>query len=193
MARTKAFDPDEVLDSAMHLFWQQGYGDTSIHDLVDATGINRASMYATFGDKQTLFEAALERYVERVSREHAALLSSEGPARKALHRYFNALIRFSLGEGRNLGCLLTNTAVEAAARSPDVEAKLSEVFGGVEQTFRKVIRRGQAEGDISKTQGPAALARFLITTVHGLRVVSRFNPDEKHLRDTARVALSILD
>jgi len=193
MARTKQFDRDEVLDSAVRLFWRQGYEATSIRDLVDATGINRASMYATFGGKEALFEAALDHYVDQISRDRLALLSADGSARKALERYFNSLIRFSLGEGRNLGCLLTNTAVEAAARNPDLEAKLSEVFNGVEQTFRRVIRRGQTDGEISKNQGPTALARFLMTTVHGLRVVARFNPDERHLRDTARVALSILD
>ncbi len=193
MARTKAFDPDEVLDSAMHLFWRQGYEATSIHDLVDATGINRASMYASFGGKEALFAAALDRYVDRISRDRLALLSAEGSARKALERYFNALIRFSIGEGRDLGCLLTNTAVEAAARSPDLDAKLSDAFDRVEKALREVARRGQSNGEISRNHGPTALARFLMSTVHGLRVLARFNPDEKHLRDTARVALSVLD
>ncbi len=193
MARTKEFDRDEVLDRAMRLFWRQGYEATSIHDLVDATGINRASMYATFGNKEALFARAIDHYVDQITRDRLALLSAEGSARKALDRYFSALIKFSLGEGRNLGCLLTNTAVEAAARNADVEARLSEVFGRVEQTFRQVIRRGQVDGEITRNQGATALARFLMTTVHGLRVVARFNPDEKQLRDTARVALSVLD
>jgi TetR/AcrR family transcriptional repressor of nem operon len=193
MARTKEFDPDEVLDSAMRLFWRQGYKATSIHDLVDATGINRASMYARFGGKEALFAAALDHYVDRISRDRLAQLSAEGSARKALERYFNALIRFSIGEGRDLGCLLINTAVEAAARNPDLDAKLLDVFDRVEKTFREVIRRGQANGEISRNHGPTALARFLMSTVHGLRVQARFKPDEKHLRDTVRVALSVLD
>jgi TetR/AcrR family transcriptional repressor of nem operon len=193
MARTKEFDRDEVLDSAMHLFWRQGYEATSIHDLVDATGINRASMYASFGGKEALFAAALDHYVDRISRDRLAQLSAEGSARKALERYFNALIRFSIGEGRDLGCLLTNAAVEAAARNPDLDAKLLDVFDRVEKTFREVIRRGQANGEISQNHGPTALARFLMSTVHGLRVQARFKPDEKHLRDTVRVALSVLD
>lgn len=193
MARTKEFDRDEVLDSATHLFWRQGYEATSIHDLVDATGINRASMYATFGNKEALFVKALDHYVDQISRQRLALLSADGSARRALERYFNALIRFSLGEGRDLGCFLTNTAVEAAARNPNVEARLSEAFEGVEPAFRQVIRRGQADGEFSRNPGPTAIARFLMTTVHGLRVVARFNPDEKHLRDTVRVALSVVD
>ena len=193
MARTKAFDPNDVLDSAMHLFWRQGYEATSIHDLVETTGINRASMYACFGGKEALFSAALDHYVDRINRDRLALLSADGSARRALERYFGALIRFSVGEGRNLGCLLTNTAVEAAARTPAMDAKLSHVFDQVENTFRDVIRRGQADSEISRNHGPTALARFLMSTVHGLRVRARFHPDEKHLRDTARVALSVLD
>lgn len=193
MARTKEFDPNEVLDSAMHLFWRQGYEATSIHDLVDATGINRASMYASFGGKEALFAAALDHYVDQISRDRLALLSADGLARKALERYFNSLIRFSIGEGRDLGCLLTNTAVEAAARNPNLDAKLSDAFERLEKAFREVVRRGQVNGEISRNHGPTALARFLMSTVHGLRVLARFNPDEKHLRDTARVALSVLD
>lgn len=193
MARTKEFDPNEVLDSAMHLFWRQGYEATSIHDLVDATGINRASMYASFGGKEALFAAALDHYVDQISRDRLALLSADGLARKALERYFNSLIRFSIGEGRDLGCLLTNTAVEAAARNSNLDAKLSDAFERLEKAFREVVRRGQVNGEISRNHGPTALARFLMSTVHGLRVLARFNPDEKHLRDTARVALSVLD
>lgn len=193
MARTKEFDHDAVLDSAMQLFWRHGYEATSVHDLVDATDINRASMYASFGNKEALFCAALDHYVDQISRDRLTLLSAKGSARKALARYFNSLIRFSVGEGRNLGCLLTNTAVEAAARTPEVDVKLSKAFDRIEKALRELIRRGQTNGEVSRNQGPKALARFLMTTVHGLRVLARFNPDEKHLRDSARVALSILD
>ena len=192
MARTRDFDRDIVLDRAMRVFWRNGYEATSIHDLVAATGISRSSMYTTFGGKEDLFLAAVDAYVHRISRERLAFLSAEGSARAAIARYFDALIDFSLGQGYRLGCLLTNSAVELAPKSREVDRKLAEVFDGVEEAFASAIRRGQAEGDIRRDEDPAALARFLVSTVQGLRVLARSRPKEGLLRDVARIALGAL-
>src|SRR5687768_6284787 len=62
--RPRNFDPDEVLDRAMRVFWRKGYAATSLSDLTAATGINRASLYATFGNKESLFQRALDRYTQ---------------------------------------------------------------------------------------------------------------------------------
>src|ERR1700674_4986058 len=62
--RPRAFDVDQALDRALHLFWRKGYEGTSLSDLTRAMGINRPSLYAAFGDKETLFRKALDRYVE---------------------------------------------------------------------------------------------------------------------------------
>ena len=67
MARPREFDVDEVLDRATELFWTRGYEATSVQELVDTLGVNRASLYATFGDKAQLFAAVLDRYGERVN------------------------------------------------------------------------------------------------------------------------------
>ncbi|MBK6426479.1 MAG: helix-turn-helix transcriptional regulator [Blastocatellia bacterium] len=61
MGRPKSFELDDVLDRAIEAFWCKGYEATSIQDLVDEMGINRGSLYATFGDKHALFLAAIER------------------------------------------------------------------------------------------------------------------------------------
>lgn len=193
MARTAAFDRETVLERAMHAFWRRGYDGTSIHDLVAATGINRASMYNSFGSKQALFLAAVDHYVERVNAERLALLQGDGPAREALRRYFDSLIAFSVGEGRRLGCLLTNTAVELGPRDRDVERKLAGIFARVHSALEQLVRRGQAAGDIAPEKDPVALARFLLNTIHGLRVLARCQPDEAALRDVVAVALSVLD
>ena len=63
MARTKEFDRDLALQRAIQLFSKQGYAATSTDDLMQVMGIGRQSMYDTFGDKRTLFLAALRKYV----------------------------------------------------------------------------------------------------------------------------------
>lgn len=84
MARTKEFDPDAALQSALELFWRRGYEATSMADLVEHLGIGRASIYATFGNKHELYLKALDRYGE--SRDPALLdaLSKPGPALPAV-------------------------------------------------------------------------------------------------------------
>lgn len=192
MARTKTFEQEAVLERAMHVFWRQGFESTSIQDLVDATGINRASMYATFGDKEHLFLAAIDLYLARVNAKRLAILAERGSAPEILQRYFDDLIQFSTGEGRRLGCLLTNTAVELAPRNDRVGAKLREVMGRVEEAFYKLLRGGQAQGEVTREQDARAMARFLVGTVQGLRVLARANPDEAVLRDVVRVTLKAI-
>lgn len=193
MARVAEFDRAEVLDRAMNVFWRKGFEGSSVQELVAATGINRASMYNSFGDKEALFLAAIDHYVAHVNRQRLALLEEDRPAREVIGRYFDDLVSFSSGEGRRLGCLLTNTAIELGPRNNRIDRKLAGIFDRVEASFEAVIRRGQATGDIAPDKDPVAVSRFLLCAVQGLRVLARTDTDERALRDIVDVTLSALD
>ena len=193
MARQKQFDHEAVLDQAMRLFWQQGYAATSIQDLVEATGINRASMYGTFGDKQRLFLAAVDRYVDQISAARLEQLRAPGSAKAALRCYFKGMIAFAQGDGQRLGCLLTNAAVEIAPHDAEVAATLRASLGAVEDALFEAVRRGQAQGEIAVDKDARVLARFLLGVIQGLRVLMRARADETSLRDIVTVALAALD
>lgn len=193
MARQKQFDHEAVLDQAMRLFWQQGYAATSIQDLVAATGINRSSMYATFGDKQRLFLAAVDRYVDQVSAARLEQLRAPGSAKAALRDYFEGMLAFAQGEGQRLGCLLTNSAIEIAPHDAEIATTLRKRLGAVEDALFEAVRRGQTQGEIAADKDPRALARFLLGVIQGLRVLTRARSDTATLRDVVTTALSILD
>ncbi len=193
MARHKEFDRELVLDGAMGVFWRKGYEATSVEDLVAATGINRASMYNTFGDKRGLFLAAVDHYLAKVIAERLAILLDPVSAKQSIRRYFEGVLSFSLGEGRRLGCLLTNSAVEMAPRDGFVGERLRQCLARVEEAFREVIERGQKQGEIEADKDPRALARFLMGAVQGLRVLARADADEATLRDVVDVTLATLD
>ena len=176
----------------MQLFWRCGYEATSIQDLVEATGVNRASLYNSFGDKHGLFLAAVEHYMDTVSCSRLEALEAEGPALAALGRYFDEMIAFSLGEGRRLGCLITNTAIEMAPRDPDCDQRLRAGLARVEDGFYRLIRRGQTQGEIAPERDARALARFLLGLVQGLRVLARLDPQEDRLRDLVDTGLAAL-
>ena len=193
MARQREFDRDRVLDQAMRAFWRKGYEATSVQELVAATGINRASMYDTFGDKRGLFLAAIDHYLAQVNGRRLALLAAPGPAKQVLRHYFEELLAFSCGEGRRLGCLLTNSAIELAPHDRQLGEKLRATMARVEARFQEVIERGQRRGEIPATHEPRALARFLLNAVQGLRVLSRAEASEASLRDVIEVTLAALD
>jgi len=116
MALPKAFDRDDVLDKATQVFWLKGYEATSIQDLVEATGINRGSLYNTFTDKAGLFGAVLGRYTDRSSARALVANAEAGPPRATIEAFFADLVDIGAADPERRGCLLTNTAVENAFR-----------------------------------------------------------------------------
>ncbi len=191
MARPKEFERNRVLDKAVEVFWCQGYEATSVQDLVEKMGINRQSIYDTFGDKHALFIAALDRYEEVRAASFIQILLREGSARQILHDAFDWLVEDSAsGDGR--GCLTINSTIELAQRDSTIGNKLSANLAALEDIFYRVVLRGQQEGDIRPTHEPRVLAGFLMNTLQGLRVAAKTKPDKKALQDVVGVTLSVL-
>src|SRR5215208_4537603 len=108
MARHKEFDREEALQRAMEVFWSRGYEAASVGDLVKHMGINRQSLYDTFGDKHTLYLAALDRYREVEGRKLFELLERPGPVKRALRQLFGGVGECSLGGGERRGGVMGN-------------------------------------------------------------------------------------
>lgn len=193
MARQKEFDRAEVLENAMRAFWRRGYEATSVQDLVEATGINRGSMYDTFGDKRGLFQAAVQHYITSVSGERMKIIAEAADPLAGIRDYFDRLIEFSVGDGRELGCLITNSVVELAPHDEVIAETLRKSFTRVEDTFYRALLRAQQAGDIAGGRDIRALARFLTATVNGLRVLARADADSETLRDVIGSALSVIE
>jgi len=192
MAGQRQFDRDEVLDHAVAVFWRNGYQATSIQDLVEATGINRGSLYTTFGDKQGLFLAVLERYSERFGRPMMAELNDPNP-RRAVERMLEAIVRRTSDSRWPRGCLFTNTSLECPSAGDDISRKIAEQIGQQESAIYQVLRKAQAEGLIGQSQDARALARFFVGVAHGLNAVNKAAPDPAILKDMVKVAMRVWD
>jgi TetR/AcrR family transcriptional repressor of nem operon len=190
MAGVKQFDRSEVLYRAMALFWTRGYEATSIHDLVEATGVNRGSIYATFGDKKGLFLAVLDHYLETVAKSMMAELS-DPDARRAIERMFDSLIRRTSDPKFPRGCFITNTSLECPGSGDEITRKIAEAIGQQESAIYRVLRRGQAEGSLASTLDARALARFFLGVAQGLNVVNKAVADPEVLKDMVMVAMSV--
>ena len=190
MGRPKEFDPDLALEKAMEVFWRQGFDGTSVQDLVDHMGINRGSLYDTFGDKKTLFMKVLDRYAEQQTTcGLVQALERPGPAPKVLADTLKGMISC---EDRK-GCLMTNVAVEKAQHCGETAARVAAGIARSEEAFHKLLKRGVDEGSFRADLQPRAAARYLVTLVQGLVVMAKANAPRTHLRDAVKVALSQLE
>ncbi len=183
MGRVREFDVDQALDSAMNLFWSKGYEATSISDLVQVTGVHRGSLYATFGDKHALFLAAVKHYLSSVVARQISLL--RGPRRgvDAIRAFFDDIINISISDKRACGCLVTNSAAELAAHDKAVAEVLRESLGRLEDSFVESLLEARESGAISGDHDPLVQARFLTSSLHGLRVSAKLHPDRDYLND----------
>jgi TetR/AcrR family transcriptional repressor of nem operon len=194
MARTKEFDPDAVLQSALELFWRRGYEATSMADLVEHLGIGRASIYATYGNKRELYLKALDRYAESRDPDLLDLLSQPGPALPAVR----AVVRRFAAEAaddarRRAGCFVTNTAAELAPHDPAAARRVALSWEHLETLLHSALVRARAQGELPGDRDPRALARMLLVLMQGLRVVGKASDDPARVRDAAEQALVLLD
>lgn len=173
----KKFDVPQTLNKAMHVFWSRGYEATSVQDLIDQMGINRGSMYSTFGDKRSLFIAALRMYDTEFRKVQLATIERKHPGRAGIQALFDGWIETLANDPGHGGCFLTNTALELAAHDPEIGAMVAESQEDIENFFFRQIRRGQESGDIPNDRNPAELARTLLAMLLGLLVLGRSRLD----------------
>jgi TetR/AcrR family transcriptional repressor of nem operon len=193
MARHKEFDRDEALHKAMEVFWSRGYEAASVGELVKHMGINRQSLYDTFGDKHALYLAALDRYREVEGRKMFELLERPGPVKKALRQLFESVIGCSRGEGERRGCFVGNATSELAGRCRATAEKACDQMAAAEEALYRALLRGRREGEIGGRGDLRAVARFLYSSLQGLQLMSKATRDRKTLEDVVRVTLSVLD
>lgn len=194
MARTKEFDPDAALQSALELFWRRGYEATSMSDLVEHLGIGRASLYATFGSKHDLYLKAMDRYCESRDSRNLRELSGPGPVLPAVRALVRRFAADSADEKTSqAGCFVTNTAAELAPHDPAAARRVEHSWDRMETMVHSALVRAQVQGELSDDRDPRALARMLLVFMQGLRVVGKASSDPTRIQDAADQVLALLD
>jgi TetR/AcrR family transcriptional regulator, transcriptional repressor for nem operon len=193
MPRNKAFQEEEVLERAMLVFWKKGYNATSMEDLVLGMGINRASLYDTFGDKKQLFLKILAFYQKKSNQDISAVMAAKKPSPKAqLIAFTEFLMDDSLNTTDPKGCLLANATSEMALLDSDICLFVTNNVYSFEKTFENLIRDGQAVGEFKPDLSPQFAATFLSNFLYGVRTVSKTKPEATKMRESLALALSVL-
>ena len=193
MPRPRQFDPQEVLDRSMRAFWEHGYHETSVEDLVEATGVRPGSLYNTFrGGKRELFLGSLQRYSKLVVPEKMGALERPGASVGELRAYFDGLVEDLMSAEGRMGCLMVNTAMELAADDSEVAGVIRGHIGRLERNATRALRNAKRRGEVSKDVRPAAKATQLMATAMGLMVVGKTNPGREVLETIVDTAFAEL-
>jgi len=192
MPRVKLFDENEVLIKAMNLFWKQGYSATSVQDLVSHLGINRASIYDTFGDKDKLFKKSFQLYRKQSSEGLIQFFENKQNVKIGFLELFKNAIQEAVNDKERKGCFVVNTITELV---PNDES-LNEVLEINKQDFINIffeyLKKGKESGQLKTNQDLKSLATLFYTLYNGIRVVSKVRPNKKELTDSINVSLSLL-
>jgi TetR/AcrR family transcriptional repressor of nem operon len=182
VARPRQFDPEEVLDRSMREFWEHGYRETSVDDLVEATGVRPGSLYHAFeGGKRELFLGSLERYAKLVVPEKLGALERPGASLAELRAYFDGLVEDLMSPEGRMGCLMVNSTVELAAEDSEIAAVVRNHMTRLERNAARALRNAKRRAEVPAHVKPAAKAAQLMATGMGLMVVGKTNPGREVL------------
>jgi TetR/AcrR family transcriptional repressor of nem operon len=195
MARPLEFDLNEALQAAMLRFWERGYEATSVDDLLQRMGINRASLYGTFGQKRELFLKALRQYGNQFGYDLLLERARHGSPKRAIKELFEETIENLSGtppENRR-GCLIQNTALELAPRDAEIGKIVRENVEKCHALFAQVLELAKEKGELKKTPREISeLAIFLFANLSAIRLLGKSGMNEPELRAVANNALKLL-
>ena len=189
--RPKNFCPEQCLEKAVDVFSRQGFEGTSFSDLTTALGVNRQSLYDTYGDKLSLYLRCIEVAAERFQ-PRQQLFREDLSGRQSLENFFEGVVSEGAAHG-NPGCLLTNALLDKAASQPEVAATVRRCSALTRQAMEGCVQRGVEDGSISRRCEPTPTSDALFTLLAGLRVCQRAGQEPAQLRQTLRVSLRMLD
>jgi AcrR family transcriptional regulator len=186
--RPRAFDVHKVLDRALRVFWSKGYAGASLSDLTRAMGINRPSLYAAFGDKETLFRKALDRYADGpAAHVHEAL--HEPTARGVVERLLHGAADLNTAPRNPRGCLLVQGGLACGEATDSIRRVLNSRRAAGEAAIRRRFQRAKSEGDLPPDADPADLARYVATVLYGMAVQAVGGASRGELQRTIEMAL----
>ncbi|MHB1423264.1 MAG: TetR/AcrR family transcriptional regulator [Gemmataceae bacterium] len=186
--RPRTFDTQKALDAALLLFWGRGYEGTSLAALTKAMRINGPSLYAAFGNKETLFKKALERYLQKPA-SYLPRALEEPTARRAAEQLFRGAIDMVMNRRHPDGCLLVQGALASGPAAASIRKELSLRRAAAEAAVRRRLERAVAEGDLPASVDAAPLARYLITVLWGMSVQAAGGATRAQLKEVAEMAM----
>lgn len=140
MARKREFDEDKVLDALRDVFWEHGYEGTSYANIMEATGLQKGSLYAAFGDKRALYHKALQRYDMQVVSGAIKMLRNDTLSAKArIETLMEGPVQAAETRAGRRGCLLCNAAIDQAPTDKDTEISVTQSMSRLKEAINSAV------------------------------------------------------
>jgi AcrR family transcriptional regulator len=186
--RPRCFDLEKALDSALQVFWRKGYEGASLTDLTEAMGINRPSLYAAFGNKESLFRKVLDRYGQGPARVMSESLG-QPTARGAVERMLTGAVAMQTDPANPRGCLAVQGALACGPDADVIRQELTHRREMIQTALQQRLARAITEGDLPADTNPEHLARFIMTIIQGLAVQSAGGASPADLQRVVEIAM----
>jgi AcrR family transcriptional regulator len=191
--RPRSYEPDVALAQAMEAFWKSGYAATSLDDLSAATGMNRPSLYAAFGDKQDIYAKAYRKYRAEMRDAFRPILEADAPVRVVLRNTFEAASEVYLaGPDGPRGCFSVVTAASEAIADPEIRKQAVDAIASLDQGFAALFAKAMERGELSSGADAAALAKIATATIHTLAIRARVRAPKSELQALIDAGVSII-
>jgi len=192
MARPRIYDEDAVINKALNLFWQKGFSDTSSRDLIAATGISNGSLFNSFGDKNRLYLACLQKYDAVYIAALERLLVSDIPFREKIEKVFKGTAK-KIADGSGYeGCFYYNSSVDSGIHDDAISILSFLIIYLLEQAFHTAVDMARETGQLSVKSDGTDLAEYLMTVTTGLRSIVKANTPEAEMARSIRSAIKFL-
>lgn len=173
MVRTRTFDPATALATAVEVFASKGYSETSMEDLVRATGVSRYGLYGTFGNKRELFEQALDKYADSMGKQSFLKLLEPGASLADIRRIFEERVADMFASADTKGCLFIHTAMELAPQDAELRGVLLRFMKRMSKLFAIGLESAKERGEVRSGLDVRAAADTLTGLMFGIAVLGR--------------------
>lgn len=191
--RPRAYEPDVALRQAANAFWKAGYAGTSLDDISAATGMNRPSLRAAFGDKHEIYVRALRDYwAQKFAAIHAAIAANNTLGESLMRVYDAALSIYFSGDEQALGCFVVSTAITEAPGDAVIHDIVAEGFSKLDAAFETRFKKALKKGELKPGADPKALALLATATMQTLAVRARSGTPRGELRKLAQKAINVM-
>jgi TetR/AcrR family transcriptional repressor of nem operon len=192
MVRARTFDPSTALKQAVELFASKGYSETSMEDIVKATGVSRYGIYGTFGNKRDLFEQALDRYADSMGKQAFLRLLEPDASIDHIRKIFQERVEDMCCQEENKGCLFIHTAMELAPKDDDLRDVLQKFMRRMGKLFAVGLDSAKERGEVRADLDVKAAGELLTSTMFGLAVLGRSGFKRETLDDIVENTLGAM-